>query len=970
MLDFSLTTGFPASGKPAAAAQLASAPGLPFSEQLLSLWQQSQPGAIPSPEQVVAGWAEAGPAATLEVAPGSEALADISAPIAPVAPTQLGLASSVDGASKLTATLPWAKTVANPEAVAAQAPPAQNPALKSAPQTPPLIPLRVAIETAVKPSQALLPVAAETAVKLAPTRLPVAVETALEPSQTRLPVEVQPVNCQVQPSETILEPMASIELESSQPAPLALPKVVPVEDEAPALVTVETDLARATQLPVATPACQETTRDELGTDQPEADEAGLPEETESAHSLQPEESGPELLLDQTSPEPERDQDDQDLSPAVALALSNPLPTPTQAKLAAGGAETPPQPTLPSAKRQPPQTEAERPVAKPVEPTRPGQKLKPDRAPVATAPQATAPASQPARATSPDSDARAPARPVAPSAVVVASRPRPDSDEQLVPLYRPAAQDKPAQPAPAFAPQPVKVTTASRLPLVPGSTPDGGVNFWPAPSQPVLATAVAPQPPARVRPFAQAEPTPTAPVQVASAFRPARAGTPAEEPAQTLPTSQARQEFVLVGPQAAPAQEAPVRIQALSAPAPAPGGEWPTSPPAPPFEPGLRLQLSKLVTPVKRLVNNPAKKVSPPLPAAAFLTPRLFAVQAQPAPSPLQLVETQSKAGPDLANLVDLPSRSAPAPLQANLSRDAIPTVPAPAPAAVSAQPQPGPTPTPVPVAPQSEPMVVTQPAGPQPMALPPVALPAQPLPQPQASSAAPVEGEQQPEGESLEYAPMAARPRQVMVEPAAVEPPAVQAPTPTTTAKPSRLPVVFEPALPVKTGPRPALKEDKPEPTPELELVPTNQSRSEAPEAPRQSVPIASVGRFLAREIPQHKHGHFEIELDPDRLGRLRIELTSSDDGKKIEGVLHVSADHARDALESQMPELRKALASQGIELRTQVVADPYGHGVAADSKGEGRQQRQQSQPASAGFDLATDDTPVANDPARRGLYA
>ena len=77
-----------------------------------------------------------------------------------------------------------------------------------------------------------------------------------------------------------------------------------------------------------------------------------------------------------------------------------------------GAETPAQPSIPSAKRQAPQ--AERPMARPVEPRQPGPKLEPDRSPVATAPRAPTPASQPARATSPDSDsdAPAPARPAA------------------------------------------------------------------------------------------------------------------------------------------------------------------------------------------------------------------------------------------------------------------------------------------------------------------------------------------------------------------------------------------------------------------------------------------------------------------------------------------------------------------------------------------------------------------------------
>ncbi|MGE0494442.1 MAG: flagellar hook-length control protein FliK [Vulcanimicrobiota bacterium] len=899
MLDFSLSAGFPASFRPTEV-QLQATPGVPFSEQLLALWQQSQPATMPTPEQVVASWGVPHPQPF--ICPAEPAL---PAPAGqPVAQAHL-LAPSLE--------VKPAETTLEPIESA------RIPVFQAAPKP---VPQPAAGPVVAPPTRA---VASD---PMGYQRQPSERPAGVQPSCSSLPVVAQrptmtpPVATRVGAVETVLEPIATLPVVPKEPPTLVgagLSAFEPTPPESLTLVAVEHQPSWAPrvlspEVPTASP--NEPAPDVPSEEQPEPEEEPVAHQVD--HSWEPE-------LPRLEQEPEQDEG---LDPKLAAGLPLSQPSSELEPVTPG-----PQPTegrpqnLDAQESTPDHAPAKVPGHVPVERPEPLPQPSPPEASVTqTAPR---PAPEQAR-TNPG-----PERVVPLPVFACAPRPQPSPVDELVPVYGARPKISPTvavpQPAPALKP-----------------------SVAPVPAQPTPRAGVAsePQPTARPQPqLPDSKPRATVPQLPAAAFL-----TPRVVPiqVQAMPPSSHEPTALAIEP------VAPAQPSAGMVPLADPG-------PVPVFQPALRLQLAAM-TPIGKPSGRQAQSLSTSqLPASAFLTPRPFPMEPQPVQpsqpfSPL-LLPDQEFSKPEVSRgEVAMSEPGGPTtrvqPVPGNAAPPEPPRQGSPRPQTPAAGPQ---------EQPASQPASQTLPA-PTPALLPreapTVVIPPRAQTDPQPKQPAPVS--QDPDRSP---APAAPRPRLVMMEQPATG--AAPAPAPNTTeATPSRLPQVFEPALPVKTAPRVVPKEDKPEPAPELELAAASPHRNEGPELPRHTVPVGSVGRFLAREIPQHQHGHIEIELDPDRLGRLRIELRASDDGKKIEGVLHVSADHARDALESQMPELRKALASQGIELRTQVVADPYGPGVAADSKGEGRQPRQQSQPASAGPDLATDETPVASDQARRGLYA
>lgn len=69
-----------------------------------------------------------------------------------------------------------------------------------------------------------------------------------------------------------------------------------------------------------------------------------------------------------------------------------------------------------------------------------------------------------------------------------------------------------------------------------------------------------------------------------------------------------------------------------------------------------------------------------------------------------------------------------------------------------------------------------------------------------------------------------------------------------------------------------------------------------------------------ARALASNDRTEFQLQLEPEHLGRVRIHLTAT--GDEVRGQLFVADDSVRRLIESQLPELRQRLESAGVSIQ------------------------------------------------------
>ena len=98
-----------------------------------------------------------------------------------------------------------------------------------------------------------------------------------------------------------------------------------------------------------------------------------------------------------------------------------------------------------------------------------------------------------------------------------------------------------------------------------------------------------------------------------------------------------------------------------------------------------------------------------------------------------------------------------------------------------------------------------------------------------------------------------------------------------------------------------------------------------------------NLGKLLEKRLSEpspSRSSRMELELDPERLGRVKIELTMDRHSKKVDTVFVVSNESAREALEHQLPGLKIKLAQQGVEIESRLSMASERHGGADTQSG------------------------------------
>lgn len=116
-----------------------------------------------------------------------------------------------------------------------------------------------------------------------------------------------------------------------------------------------------------------------------------------------------------------------------------------------------------------------------------------------------------------------------------------------------------------------------------------------------------------------------------------------------------------------------------------------------------------------------------------------------------------------------------------------------------------------------------------------------------------------------------------------------------------------------------------PNPLPRAAAMEIGGVRADAPAVPR--IPLANLPGELAQQIhmmQQEGTRTMRIRLVPESLGEIRIEIQGTGDTMRVRMIAATPA--ARDALESQMGDLRQALQKQGLSLDNFSVDTGDGH--------------------------------------------
>ena len=120
------------------------------------------------------------------------------------------------------------------------------------------------------------------------------------------------------------------------------------------------------------------------------------------------------------------------------------------------------------------------------------------------------------------------------------------------------------------------------------------------------------------------------------------------------------------------------------------------------------------------------------------------------------------------------------------------------------------------------------------------------------------------------------------------------------------------------------------------------------PERVSGSLSVSKVPQFLLSRLDKKESSLqvIEVDLEPARLGKLKIELSIGAD-QKVESVIVVGNESAREALELQMKSLKARLSEAGIdfESRLSMTSENRQHSDTQDGR---HQQRRRAEPVSA----------------------
>ena len=120
------------------------------------------------------------------------------------------------------------------------------------------------------------------------------------------------------------------------------------------------------------------------------------------------------------------------------------------------------------------------------------------------------------------------------------------------------------------------------------------------------------------------------------------------------------------------------------------------------------------------------------------------------------------------------------------------------------------------------------------------------------------------------------------------------------------------------------------------------------PERVSGSLSVSKVPQFLLSRLDKKESSLqvIEVDLEPARLGKLKIEL-SIGAVQKVESVIVVGNESAREALELQMKSLKARLSEAGIdfESRLSMTSENRQHSDTQDGR---HQQRRRAEPVSA----------------------
>ncbi|MCC4310037.1 flagellar hook-length control protein FliK [Alcanivorax marinus] len=235
-----------------------------------------------------------------------------------------------------------------------------------------------------------------------------------------------------------------------------------------------------------------------------------------------------------------------------------------------------------------------------------------------------------------------------------------------------------------------------------------------------------------------------------------------------------------------------------------------------------------------------------------------------------------------------------------------------------------------------------------PLAPAPAAPPSAPASGPVATTAAPV-ARAESRADTSRFTPAAPAPAQAADDAAAP----LKAGTPAATAAaPFTLAVNPDDAGPLRAG------SEAPMPTPTTAAAPagatTGTGAGNAPASTTVTLqtPVASPGwgQELSQQVvsvARRGEQHMELHLNPRDLGPMSVSLKVDDQGAQA----HFFSAHAtvRGALEQALPQLREALAQQGIALGDAQVGDQPRQFAGGDANGQGQPGARGGAPALTG---------------------
>ena len=106
-----------------------------------------------------------------------------------------------------------------------------------------------------------------------------------------------------------------------------------------------------------------------------------------------------------------------------------------------------------------------------------------------------------------------------------------------------------------------------------------------------------------------------------------------------------------------------------------------------------------------------------------------------------------------------------------------------------------------------------------------------------------------------------------------------------------------------------------------------------------EKIHVSRVTKLLEKQLTRvnlPEAQKIELELEPDRLGKLVVELSVDKKTHKVEGHLIVANESAREALEQHLPGLKAKLTEQGIDFDSKLTLTSENH-RGSDTSGRGQ---------------------------------